>query len=248
MDANTAALDTIRRNASGNLPVGVVLAGGRSSRLGYDKVTLRFGGKSLLQRAVAVLGQVTGPVVVCGRDPSPCQVTAPWLPDAIRGVGPAGGVLTALERLGVACLVISCDLPFLDATTLHRLVAAWRRRPAHARLTTYRIVENGYIESLTAVYEPAGASRIRHGLISGENRLSAIFPETVRHHVDYSRNDPAKVRIFCNINTPEELHRARVCAKQETGKPARQVADLAHGRRIPVDAAASAPGELRRSA
>jgi len=190
-------------------PLGVVLAGGKSTRLGRDKAWLRFGDRPLLCQVAELLARVTGDILISGRDPSEFGLEAPWLPDVIDNMGPAGGVLTVLAATGRPCLILSCDLPFLDAATLDRLVAVWRRRPDWALMTTYRIRETGYIESLVAVYEPGGAALVRHSLAQGERRLSAIFPEQQRLHLDYSREDTALARAFFNINSPPDLERAR---------------------------------------
>jgi len=196
-------------NGGEQLPLGVVLAGGTSSRMGVDKARLSFGGEPLLRRVGERLARVTGKVLVSGRDPADCDWCVPWVPDAVPGFGPASGVLTALEAAGRACLVVSCDLPFLDEATLRRLVAAWRRRPRQTLMTTFRIVETGYIESLVAIYESDGASLLRESLSRGEPRLSGIFSEDVRCHIDYSREDWSVARAFFNVNSPPDLLRAR---------------------------------------
>lgn len=189
--------------------LGVILAGGKSSRMGRDKAWLSFFGQPLLARVASVVRNVTGDLLVSGRDPSVFGIDAPWLPDAQPGHGPAGGVLTVLSATGRPCLVVSCDLPFLDEPTLERLAAAWRQRPASALMTTYRIVETGYVESLVAIYDPAGEGRLRRNLEQGQRRLSAIFPEEVRWHIDYSQADADAARPFFNVNAPPDLTRAR---------------------------------------
>lgn len=192
-----------------DIPLGVVLAGGKSSRMGRDKAWLTFFGQPMLCRVADVLARVTGEILISGRDPSVFGLDAPWLPDATPNVGPAGGVLTVLAARARPCLVLSCDLPFLDEATLVRLVTAWRHRPDQALMTTYRIVESGYIESLVAVYEPGGVALLRQNLARGERRLSAIFPEQRRFHLDYSRGDAPAARAFFNVNSPPDLERAR---------------------------------------
>lgn len=196
-------------NPAGETPLGVVLAGGKSSRMGRDKAWLSFFGQPLLCRVADVLADVTGEVLVSGRDPSPFGLNIPWLPDDMPELGPAGGVLTALAASRRACLVVSCDLPFLDAPTLFRLVAAWRQRPDGALMTTFRIVETGFVESLVAIYDFAGAALLRHNLERGQRRLSAIFPESLRCHIDYSRADQPTARAFFNVNAPPDLIEAR---------------------------------------
>jgi molybdopterin-guanine dinucleotide biosynthesis protein A len=195
--------------AGGELPLGVVLAGGLSSRMGRDKAWLTFFGQPLLRRVAEVLAGVTGEIMVSGRDPAPFGVVCPWLPDDTPRLGPAGGVMTVLAATGRPCLVVSCDLPFLEPETLARLVAAWRDGPEAALMTTYRIVETGFVESLVAIYDPAGLPLLRENLEQGQRRLSAIFPEALRRHLDYSRDDPAVARAFFNVNSPPDLIRAR---------------------------------------
>ena len=93
-------------------PLGVVLAGGKSTRLGRDKAWLRFGDRPLLRQVAELLARVTGDILISGRDPSQFGLDAPWLPDEIENMGPAGGVLTVLAATGRPCLILSCDLPF----------------------------------------------------------------------------------------------------------------------------------------
>lgn len=192
-----------------DVPLGVVLAGGKSSRLGRDKAWLTFFGRPLLCRVADVLARVTGEVLVSGRDPSVFGLEAPWLPDATPGLGPAGGVSTVLAAVKRSCLVVSCDLPFLDEATVRRLVEAWRGRAPDVLMTTYRIEETGYLESLVAIYEPEGLALMRQYLDRDERRLSAMFPEHRRLHIDYRRADPEAARAFFNINAPPDLTRAR---------------------------------------
>ncbi|WP_029458784.1 molybdenum cofactor guanylyltransferase [Solidesulfovibrio alcoholivorans] len=201
-------------NAAPQTPLGVILAGGKSSRMGRDKAWLSFFGQPMLARVASVVQNVTGELCVSGRDPAVFGIHAPWLPDVLSGQGPAGGVLTVLEATGRSCLVVSCDLPFLDEATLARLVAAWRNRPAGARMTTYRIADTGYVESLVAIYDPEGAPLLRESLARGQRRLSAIFPESLRCHIDYDKADRDTARAFFNVNAPPDLLLAR---DMETG-------------------------------
>nr|WP_043630864.1 molybdenum cofactor guanylyltransferase [Desulfovibrio sp. TomC] len=191
------------------MPLGVILAGGKSSRMGRDKAWLTFFGQPLFRRVANTVAAVTGEVLVSGRDPSPFELAVPWVADETPELGPAGGVLSVLAATGRPCLVVSCDLPFLDEATLVRLIAAWRERPNTAIMTTYRIIETGFVESLVAIYDPAGAEVLRRCLLAGQRRLSAIFPEELRCHVDYSREDSAAARAFFNVNSPPDLIRAR---------------------------------------
>lgn len=195
-------------SAAGAPVAGLVLAGGKSSRLGRDKARIKVDGKDLLCRAVNLLESVVGQVWVAGRDPSGHGLHNPWFMDDIPGKGPVGGILTALRKLQRPCLVTSCDLPFLDQPTLLRLLRA--RDAAHASvlngrpplMTTYGQTETGYIEALVAVYEPDCLPRLETAVAQGRHKLSAIIPRDCRTEIPYSKDD---AMVFFNINRPADL-------------------------------------------
>ncbi len=93
---------------------GVILAGGRSSRMGSDKAALLIGGEPLLRRMLRRLGLALAQTLVIG--PPELAVIAPdarILPDAQPGLGPLGGLATALGAIATPyAFVIACDMPF----------------------------------------------------------------------------------------------------------------------------------------
>jgi len=96
---------------------GVVLAGGRSQRFGgVDKTRLPLGGRTLLQRALDALGQVTGACLVVGGEP---MTGVDTVPDRYPGAGPLGGLLTALDTIDSShVLFLAADLPFISGSLL----------------------------------------------------------------------------------------------------------------------------------
>src|SRR5690348_14599122 len=89
---------------------GFVLAGGRSRRMGRDKALLEWRGGTLLQHMTGLLATVCNPVLVVGRDE---------LPDLVPGLGPVGGIVTALKHTVTRFnLVVAVDLPFLTSDFL----------------------------------------------------------------------------------------------------------------------------------
>lgn len=116
--------------------IGVVLAGGRSTRLGQDKVRLRLpatGGTMLARTAISSPRARTAWSSRC-RAPDAGEETLALpgirsIPDAKPGLGPLGGVWSALRELRQPILVLSCDLPFMDVPTLRRLIDARGARP-----------------------------------------------------------------------------------------------------------------------
>ncbi len=190
--------------------IGVVLAGGRSTRLGQDKVRLRLpgDGRDMLARTVDLLAARTDGVVVSCRRSSAIAESGGLrvIPDDEDGLGPLGGVQSALRALREPILVLSCDLPFMDEATLRRLLVARNARPAEAVLTTFQQVETGYIEALVAVYEPACLPFFEEARSKGLRQLNLVIPEAFQARISYTR---AEARPFFNINFPADLERAR---------------------------------------
>ena len=181
---------------------GLVLAGGKSRRLGRDKVLETVSGVSLLERSLGLMRQVADEVWVSGRDPQAMGLDAPWLPDDVTGCGPMGGILTGLKHLGAPLVVMACDLPFMNLATLQRLVAAREERRDDAVMTTFLQVETGFIESLVAVYEAGAEELLLRSLARDRYKISAAMPKELRHHIPYTQE---QADVFFNINYPADL-------------------------------------------
>lgn len=192
---------------------GFILAGGKSTRLGRDKVVLPYSGETLLARTVALASKFCREIYVSGRDPHTLGIDLPWMLDDEPGMGPLGGILTGLTRLNRPLLVLACDLPMLDEGTVTKLVIARESRPATAVMTTFLQQETGWIESLVSIYEPQAAPLLRAAHKQGRFKLSAALQPTVRHHVPYSQHDASP---FFNINFPADLAMLRRVEGRET--------------------------------
>lgn len=193
--------------------MGLVLAGGRSRRLGQDKVVLPYAGGCLLSRSVDLLQKFCPDVWVSGRNPAALSdagqhpdINAPWLPDDIPGIGPMGGIITCLKRLQRPLLVIACDLPLLDEDTIRWLLEVRTARKTNHVMTTFLQLATGFIESLVAVYEPEALPYLEASYEKGMYKLSRALPPEVRLEIPYS---PEKGHVFFNINHPEDLQKLR---------------------------------------
>lgn len=190
----------------GGALAGIVLAGGKSSRLGHDKTRIVFSGVSLLSRAVDLLKRHCDGVHVVGRLPEDHGLNVPSFLDTVPGCGPAGGVATALRRLGRSCLVLSCDLPLMDDQTLRSLKAGWREKPDTALMTTFQQADTGYIEALVSVYEPGALPLLERAFEQRLYQLNRILSGPMRHHIPYSRSEATP---FFNVNHPADLSMLR---------------------------------------
>ena len=138
----------------------MILAGGRSRRMGRDKADLQVGGQSLLVRTACVLSEVVDEILVVGRDSFssalPHSVRA--VPDEVPGIGPLGGLLSGLRRTTYPyAVVVACDLPFLDAGVLRHLLTL---APGYDAVVPF---VGGHNQPLHAVYRADGVGQRKVG-------------------------------------------------------------------------------------
>jgi molybdopterin-guanine dinucleotide biosynthesis protein A len=198
-------------------PVGIVLAGGASRRMGRDKTRLELAGGSLPSLAVRRLAAVCAEVAVAdgGRGLLP---DLPALPDG-PGRGPAAGILGAAAAYpGRSLLVLACDLPRVPAALLADLA-----RPTGADWTVPRW--QGGVEPLCALYGPAALAalgrRVERGLLALHRLAEETLAVRVLEGEELTRfGEPAE--IFLNLNTPEDWERYVAASASEVPPQASQ--------------------------
>jgi molybdenum cofactor guanylyltransferase len=182
-------------------PVGVVLAGGSSRRMGRDKTLLAPGGESLPAMAARRLAAVCAEVAVADRGRG-LLPGLPSLPDG-PGRGPAAGILGAAEAYpGRRLLVLACDLPRVPEA----LLAALARPMEDWVVPRWR---EG-VEPLCALYGPAALAvldrRIARGLFALHELAGEDLAVRILEEVELARfGDPEE--IFLNLNAPEDWER-----------------------------------------
>ncbi len=186
---------------------GLVLSGGRSSRMQQDKAALAYAGETQLDRAVRLLRGVTPEVFVSVRPDQTGEPTRARYPQVVDGAGgdeaagPVAGILAALASdPDAAWLVLACDLPFLDATTLAALVAG--RDPTRVA-TAFRSSHDGLPEPLCALWEPGARAPLQAFVAGGRNcpRKFLITSDTLLLQQPHPQ-------ALDNVNTPDEFHAA----------------------------------------
>ena len=180
---------------------GLVLAGGRSTRMRRDKAAIEYRpGETQLDAAMKLLeGRVARAFVSVRADQAEDPLRAHHARIVDRGPfeGPIAGISAAFdEHPDVAWLVLACDLPFLDARTLDTLLAA--RNPASEAIA-FRSAHDGLPEPLCALYEPQARDSLVKFLATGRNcpRKFLIGART-------RLLDQPNPRALDNVNTVEE--------------------------------------------
>jgi molybdopterin-guanine dinucleotide biosynthesis protein A len=177
-----------------------ILAGGHARRLGgVNKGTLTVGTTAIVDRQLDALRALAAEVFVVGRDdPAWSRRGLRVVGDEIPDAGPLGGIYTAIRHSPCdRTLVIACDMPFLSAAFLQRLVDV-----VDADLVIARS-ERGY-EPLCAIYSRSCEADIHDRLVRGEYEAWRR-PQGIRVAEVSVGNDLSVV----NVNTPHDYERAK---------------------------------------
>ena len=196
-------------NDGSDILTGIVLAGGLSSRMGHDKTRIHVHGDSepdLLVYTCKLLETVCPEVWISSRDVRPHADGYLWVKDEIEGKGPIGGVMTSLRAAQGPVLVLSCDLPFMNANMLQKLIAFWKQKPEGTLHTTYIQEETGFIEALVSIYEFDALPLFEQAVDDGMYKLSRVVPKEQQHCLPYVQQDSLP---FFNVNYPADLEMAR---------------------------------------
>jgi len=179
--------------------LGLVLTGGRSSRMGQDKAALAYGDRSESQRVFELLGEFCSEVFVsCRADQAdlPGRRGLPQIHDVLLGKGPLSGILSAFEaRPEASWLVVACDLPRADRDLVATLLAG--RNPF--RFATAFRGHQDFPEPLCAVYEPKARARLWQFLAAGLD-----CPRKMMINSPVQILEPAAGGKLANANTPQE--------------------------------------------
>jgi molybdopterin-guanine dinucleotide biosynthesis protein A len=195
---------------------GVVLAGGRSSRMGHDKASLLIAGEPLLQRVVGRVRQALAEVLVVG--PQELKRLVPGvrvIPDVEVARGPLGGLVTALQTVDTSWIfVVGCDMPFVEPALVSAMVA---QAAAHGECDALVLRSERGAEPLHAVYSCACLPRAVAQLASGDRSMHRFLGglrvcELGRAEV--AQYDPRGLSSF-NANNPQEWAHALALALAE---------------------------------
>lgn len=186
---------------------GFVLAGGKSSRMGQEKAFILFGGEPLVVRLVNIVrGAVEDVSIVGSRNNFPGYPSV--VEDIYKEAGPLGGIHAALSFSQHEWnLVLAVDQPFMSPAFLRYLLAAAQK--SRALVTVPRF--DDVFQSLCAVYRLGFQEIADRALQAGHNRIDKLFMEQELRIIDLPEITKAgfAIRIFTNLNTPQELEFAR---------------------------------------
>jgi molybdopterin-guanine dinucleotide biosynthesis protein A len=183
---------------------GLVLAGGKSERMGFDKGSVNWFGKEQRYYMADMLKPVCNEVFISCREDQTQQIYADYnvLADTFIGLGPYGAILSAFrEQPDSAWLVIACDLPLLDTETIQYLVS---QQDSSKIATAFNSPDNEFPEPLITIWEPKSYPVLLSFLSQGYS-----CPRKVLINSDVKLLQADNPDALTNVNTPEELEKVK---------------------------------------
>lgn len=180
---------------------GIILAGGKSTRMGADKALLEINGETLLYHAVKLCRSVCNQVLISSNSVDHEMEGIIRIPDEIKDCGPMGGIYSCLKQAeNDWSFVISVDAAFVTSDFVSFLSEQTQKKydavvPCHKKGK----------EPLIAIYNKSTLPAFKENLETGNYKMHFLFESLNVNFVDsdhWMRQNP---KLFHNINSPEDL-------------------------------------------
>jgi molybdopterin-guanine dinucleotide biosynthesis protein A len=194
---------------------GLVLAGGQNRRMaGRDKCRIEVRGRPVIAQILELLDRLFAEVIVVANQPA----AVPRIDARIRvtrdrypGCGPLAGLQAGLETCSLeAAFCVACDMPYLDEALIRRQAALFRKLRKEEPAAAVLLPRTGaLIEPLHGIYHREVEPVIRELLEDGRGySIRRLFERVPTRFLDLP-DTPEERRRFVNINTPQDVDRAR---------------------------------------
>lgn len=183
---------------------GLVLTGGKSSRMGMDKRSLNYYGKPQQTQLADLLSELCNKVYVSINASQTNDIDSyPSIQDNFIGMGPMGAILSAQQQNpNVAWLVLACDYPLMDKATIEHLI---KNRKTKAAATAYQSLEpHQFPEPLVTIYEPKSYITLLQFL-----GLGYSCPRKMLINSNTNLLKPINDLAFQNANEPKQMEAAK---------------------------------------
>lgn len=182
---------------------GLVLMGGKSRRLGFDKSVIPYHGKPQSQHLYELMNEILAKVFVSVRKDQEGIFTDKTIEDGFSARGPLNGLLSAHRAFpDKAWLVLAVDMPFITPRSILSLV---KQRSAEAMATAYLNPERGTPEPLLAIWEPKALAKLMNHHLRGED----IYPTRFLLNNSVNTLRPMEDVVLFNVNTPTDFEKAK---------------------------------------
>ncbi|SMC38020.1 molybdenum cofactor guanylyltransferase [Sporomusa malonica] len=183
---------------------GIILAGGRSSRMGRDKTLLSFNNETLIERTIKKLSSFVDEIIIASNDTAKYNFSDfREVPDIYPGMGPLAGMHAGLRAAqNQYSFIVSCDMPLFTVELARYLL---ERRAGYDVIAPE--IQQCW-EPLCAVYSRNCITPIEQCLQAGVSQVYQFYPQVRVLKIPESELQTVGnlEELFYNLNTPEDLN------------------------------------------
>lgn len=184
---------------------GIILAGGKSSRMGADKGLQELCGKPLIQYAIDALSGLCSTIIISSSSEAYQALGYKVVGDVFPGIGPMGGIYSALKQSKTDMnLVLSCDLPFVTQELMSYIL-----QNSNGFKVTIPWMGGQHYEPLCGFYHLSTLDQIGDYIKNANYKLPDLFEEISINKLDINnKSEFYKEYLFFNVNSKNDLETA----------------------------------------
>ena len=181
---------------------GIILAGGKSSRMGRDKGLIDYQGKPLIQYSIDVLKNICKKIFISSSNEKYHFLGYNVIPDEIEGIGPIGGIYSCLKKSKTSLnVVLSCDTPFITEELIFYILSF---------INGYDVIvpsgSGGVPEPLCGIYHKDIISRVEENINKGSYMMKELLEQVNCKIISIPEKTLKRTPdIFKNINYPRDF-------------------------------------------
>lgn len=180
----------------------ILLAGGKSTRMGEDKGLVLFNGMMMAEHVLAAAKKIASHILIITTNPAYSRFGYTCIEDQLKDRGPLGGIYTGLMASSTQKnIVLGCDMPFLSDRLLKELVSNFADEDV--LLTEHK----GLAEPLCSVYDKKCAAHIMSVLEQNQFKITSALAGLKTRVISFDKEDWFRGNEFANINSIEELNK-----------------------------------------
>lgn len=180
----------------------IILAGGKSSRMGTEKGFVHFNGRMLIEHVIAALKKITANIIIITQDPGYEKFGHSCYPDIYKEKGALGGIYSGLvHSSSQKNIVVGCDMPFLSQNILTALID--NTGDTDALISMHNNME----EPLCSVYDKSCIPHFKILLEQDRLKITDALAGLKTKKISFDQEDWFAGNEFANINSIEELRR-----------------------------------------
>jgi molybdenum cofactor guanylyltransferase len=187
---------------------GIILAGGKNSRMGTNKAFLEIDGIRLIDKTINIYREIFSEIIIVTNDPlSYIEFTdAAIVTDIYKGKGPLGGIYTGLfYSKNDYAFISACDMPFLNKEFIIYLT----EQADKFDIVVPQLSEG--FQPLHAIYSQSCLSHIKKMMLADKLKITGFYKDVRLLSIPEEKIKPFNRddRLFLNINTPEDMERGQ---------------------------------------